>query len=294
MFQSHIHSEHPGSDPVSVRASATGAGTGTTTSFAAPLLTGAYAKWGITRNALMAVRPEDVSDPLELTQSGFVDFLGVYGQQQQPPIDPDLAAFAIEFFLYVLNTTASEESQQAGLFKLRDKASGGVARVSWSSLFSSAGEHYQKQSTLFTPRKLMRTFEELFWDMWLDPKITALDRVRSRGTKLSNEFLLPSGLPPKAYVVVPQLFTTHLTEEERRCRDLHMSTVEKIARSDQQPTYHGLDREGSHLAREANKSQIRNNFGVGHESRPVDGGAKFLEGLYGKGAKVYEKMAGGK
>ncbi|AZG06255.1 hypothetical protein QKP88_gp3 [Entoleuca gammaflexivirus 1] len=254
-LQSHITSEHPDSDPSSVNNALAGAGSSGASGPPVPSLSDPLSKWGITITSLTSIRPETVCVPTAISITDFTQFLASYGKQVVPTVDPDVGAFLIEFFRYVLFTGATEDASSAGSFQLRDKSGGSAPEVSWSSFFNSCKDYFNSRGSLFTPRRLARTCDEAFWEMWNNNKIEALNDVRTRGTPISRRFRMQGGRAPKAYVLVPELFDSRLTAEELEVRRLHQSTITKIATNTTRPTFEGLDQEGSHLAYEAAKAR---------------------------------------
>lgn len=158
--------------------------------------------------------------------------------------------------MLVLRTAASEETDSAGGFTLRENGGSGRVFITWSAFRSEAVSHYGPLNIPFTLRKLMRTLDDALWEMWQDSKITALDSTRKNGTALSRRWTYPDGSKPKAYVVVPELFSNHLTPQERSLRLATSDKIRKTSSSDSGTvTYEGYDADQDYL----NRSESRNN-----------------------------------
>lgn len=274
-LQTHITSEHPNAVAADVRSQLVSQSAAPGGVVNVPQVTDPLAAWGVTADQVTALKVRDVSCPNGITIGGMTAFLSAFGKTQLPPVDPDVGAFLVEFFRYTLYTCAAEDASNAGSFSLRDRSSGNVASVTWASFFSGCKDHFSAQGLLFTPRKLMRTCESIFWALWNNPKVEALDDVRTDGTPISRRFTMSDGRKPKAYVVVPELFSNRLTKTEQECRRLHQSTVTKIAAGAERSTYDGFDQQGRHLALEAHKAKMMSiiagvggGSGYGPESDP--------------------------
>jgi hypothetical protein len=276
-LQSHIVSEHPNAVASDVRAGLVSQTQSSGAQVNVPQITDPLAAWGVTLDQVSALKVRDVSCANGITINDQISFLSTFGALQQPVVDPDVGAFLLEFFRYVLLTCASEDASNAGSFFLRDKSGGSKVAVAWSSFFSACKDHFSSQGLLFTPRKLMRTCEDVFWSLWNNPKVSALDDIRTHGSPVSKRFTMSDGRKPKAYVIVPELFSNRLTQTERECRLLHQSTVTKVAAGTDRPTYDGFDPEARNLALQAHRSKMENiirnagagaGYGPGSDPRP--------------------------
>jgi hypothetical protein len=212
------------------------------------VLSNPLASWGLNRSSFTPYTPADVSSGSELSAQQIRDFLIHYGKNQDPAFTIDVAAFILEFFLYVLYNAATNDATPTGGFTLREQAGSRTLYVKWSAFFAAARDYFDPMGYVFTPRRAMRTCDPLFWVLWNDREIKALDRVRTEGTPLSRQWRLSNGKHPQAYVVVPQLFTVHLTDEEHLCRKKHQYTITKLSGSTSTIDYDGLDPDNTVVA----------------------------------------------
>lgn len=214
------------------------------------------AAWGLNRSSFTHYTSSDVSSGSELSNQLVRDFLVQFGKDQDPAFTIDVAAFLLEFFLYCLYNAATNDSSPTGGFYLRESAGSRTAYVKWSAVFAAATDFFDPLGYVFTPRRMMRTCDPLFWSLWNDREIKALDRVRTEGTPLSRQWRLSNGKHPPAYVVVPQLFTAHLTAEEHKCRKQHQYTVTKLSGTSAVIDYDGLDPENTVVASELERQSL--------------------------------------
>lgn len=261
--QTHLTTTHPDNAPAArdalTNAQARDDGIIPVTRLRDPL-----ADWGTTAAIIRSIPASALCKGTSLTIKGFLLFLSAFGATRDPVVQPDVGKFLLDFFLYVLYTAASEEASVAGSFNMVDTSSSIRATVRWADFFQAAVRHFSTEGLAFTPRKLMRTCDGVFWKMWNDAEVHGLDEVREVGTPLSQRWRMTNGEQPPAYVPVPQLFSAHLTSEEHKLRAHHQSTVSKVASGDQEIAYDGFDQVGQSLAFRAQKAQLaRNIAGMG-------------------------------
>lgn len=219
-------------------------------------LSNPLAAWGLNRSSFTLYTSSDVSSGSELSNQLIRDFLVQFGRDQDPAFTIDVAAFLLEFFLYCLYNAATNDSSPTGGFYLRESAGSRTAYVRWSAVFAAATDFFDPLGYVFTPRRMMRTCDPVFWVLWNDTEVKALDRVRTEGTPLSRQWRLTNGKHPPAYVVVPQLFTAHLTTEEHKCRKQHQFTITKLSGSSSTIDYDGLDPDNTVVASEVERQAL--------------------------------------
>jgi len=255
--QGHLASAHATSkDQAAIRAAMTSQAAASGAAVVAPSDDDPYARWGLVQTGFSNLKAQDLSAATGFTVQQIQGFISHFGAMQNPPITVDLHAFTLEFFVFVLVTAASEETSSAGSFTLRSAINGDKMTITWSSFFSSASSYFSAVNLEAKPRKFMRTFESLFWRLWNDSSVKALDDIRKNGTKLSQAWDFPSGGKPKAYVVVPQLFQSQLTPAEAQLRIDTQATVTKEASQSDAAVYHGYDPQSRNLMLRAYKTSL--------------------------------------
>ncbi|QDO72747.1 hypothetical protein [Entoleuca gammaflexivirus 2] len=212
--------------------------------------------WGLNVSNFTAYSSDDVSSGSELSVRLLQEFFDAYGRSFSPPMPIDTAALLLDFFLYCLFNAATNDASPTGSFVLRESDGPRQQKIRWTAFFAAAQDHFDPAGYAFTPRRMMRTCEPAFWELWQNSEVKALDRVRSEGTPISRQWRLPNGKHPPAYALVPQLFTSHLTNDERACRKSHQATITKLSTAAARPEYEGLDPENTVVASDVERQAL--------------------------------------
>jgi hypothetical protein len=254
-LQTHLSSEHPKGDINAIRRALSSSTSTNDQGIPTVVLTSALSRLGIKVDDLHSITASELSDSAEITPESALSFISSFGASLEPAIDPSKPFFLLDFLKFCLRTSASEETDSAGGFLLKESAGAKSTFVTWTSFKNAAKAHYGPKNLPFTMRKLMRTFDLAFWEMWSDPKIKSLDDVRANGTPLSRRWTYPDGTHPKAYVLVPELFTNHLTQAERLLRISSQDTVRKVVSdSSGDVTYEGYDADQDYASRHSDRT----------------------------------------
>lgn len=220
-----------------------------------------FAAWSIVANSLDNLTSEDLCGGSQLTIADAGNWLNEYGDSFDPPLPIDRGRFFLNFLVMVLTTAASEETDSAGSVELVSSADATRrVKVTWTQVFNHGREHFRGSNVAFTPRKLMRVSEPLLWRLWSSPNVRALNEIRKRGTALSRRWKI-NGVLPQAYVVVPELFTDQLNEEERALRLMAQSYVNKTSGRTEKMSYLGADFDGNGAFKDAHATAARSEAG---------------------------------
>jgi len=255
----HHASEHEAVSMSDYQAQLSGGGSGAPDAPAPPpppSFTNPLSAWGLNRSSFTSFTSSDVSSGSELSIQLALEFLLHFGRDQDPAFTVDVSSFLLDFFLYCLYNAATNDSTPTGGFQLREQAGPTKVYTKWVTVFSAARDFFDPLGYVFTPRRLMRTCDPLFWNLWQDVDVKALDRVRKEGTPISRQWRLPNGKHPPAYVLVPQLFNAHLTLDEHTCRKRHQYTVTKLSGSTADVAYDGLDPEDTVAASDLSRNSM--------------------------------------
>lgn len=266
----HHASAHPTTAISSYRSSLVSASGGPQANDPPPppvVLRSPMASWGLTSSSFTSLQASDVSSGSELSIHLVTECISHYGASMTPSFEIDLAPFLLEFFLYCLFNAATDDASPTGSFTLRERAGSRRQLVKWSALFASFTDYFSPLGYAFTPRRLMRTCDPLFWELWNNPEVHALDRARTEGTPISRRWRLPNGKHPPAYVLVPQLFTSHLTSDEHGIRKQHQFTVTKLSQAESAPVYDGLDSEDTVFSAQLNHQRLHAQAGAARQAK---------------------------
>lgn len=226
-----------------------------------PQFTDPFAAWSIVANSLDNLTSEDLCGGSQLTISDAGNWLNEYGGSFAPPLPIDRGRFFLDFLVMVLTTAASEETDSAGSVNLISNADATRrVKVTWTQVFNHGKEHFRGANVTFTPRKLMRVAEPLLWKIWSAPNVRALNDIRKHGTALSRRWKI-NGVLPQAYVVVPELFTDQLNEDERALRLMAQSYVRKTSGRTEKMSYLGADFDGNGAFKDARATTARSEAG---------------------------------
>jgi len=273
-LQTHITSEHSNGDIAAIRRALVSSHGGSSDAIPQVTLTSALTRLGIKADDLHSISESELSGAADITPESFLSFLSAFGQKQEPSINPSIPFFLLDFFILVLRTASSEETDSAGGFTLRENGGAGKVFVTWSSFRSDAISHYKNLNVPFTIRKLMRTLDDALWEMWQDSKTSALDTIRKNGTALSRRWTYPDGSKPKAYVVVPELFSNHLTPSERHLRIATSDKIRKVSSNGAgDVSYEGYDADQDYAERaDSRKNRLSASVhSLASQSSPDDG-----------------------
>lgn len=241
---SHHQAMHPGVPIGDFKSLLSGSSSGSSDVPAAAqtvVFRSALSKWGLLSTAFHSISPEDVSAGSELTIGIVRDALNSFGNSLQPTLLPDHAKFFLELFIAVLVNRGTDKLKGAGGFKMTGSTGGDPVFVKWETIFGFFRTYMESYGLDFVPRKLVPLCDELFWELWNDPKVVSLEDYRNRGTRASRRWTLPNGQQPKAYVLVPDLFFDHLSAEELTLRDKAQFAANIDAADVTDSAYHGLD-----------------------------------------------------
>lgn len=201
----------------------------------------AISRFGLVSSSLHSYTEQDVSAGSELTIPMVNSLITGFGQTLSPPFAIDRAKFFLELLISVLVNRGTDKVEHAGGCELTSSAGADKQFVTWSAVFTFFTGEAKRYGIKFVPRKLVSLCDDLFWEIWSDNQIKALDEYRRRGTRASRRWQLPDGTQPAAYVIVPDLFTGHLGPDELALRDKAQFAANVTETETTDSSYHGLD-----------------------------------------------------
>lgn len=154
-------------------------------------------------------------------------------------------ALLLDIFILLLENGGTDKVQGLNGTTLISNDGIGSKWISWVTFKDQATSFWKRRNTQFTFRRFIKTFDELFYTLWQDGEITALDNIRQNGTDRSRQWTFPNGEAVPAYVVVPHLFDRHLSEEERAVRKIYNASIKLGQNEDGDVEYTGLDENGA-------------------------------------------------
>jgi hypothetical protein len=236
----------------------------------APPLTG-LAEWGVVAANLQQTESRSGGDikPAELHE-----FLANYGQAQSPPVSISMGVFISSFALLIFTHLGSNKLANCGLLDLEDVVTGDVSYVPWVDFFNAGETFFKAHHKTFSPRNLMRSMESALADLYFNHPTAVLKSLKAKGTPASRRVALADGSAPMPHVLVPEIFYSRLTAEEKKARKeygqfANFDDVERkitVERADPdgevaQKTYE-LEMNEAHLerAKQAARRGLRNRF----------------------------------
>lgn len=176
----------------------------------------AYARFGLTSANFASIKPSEVSRGGMITTELTNDFLKAIGAELEMAINPN--RFFVDLFLLILEHGGTDDVAGLGGTTLYATNSPATQHVTWSWIKERAVPYFDDFNIDFSFRRWQHSLDDLFWEMWNDLNIAALDSVRANGTTRSSRFFDKNGFPVPAYIVVPDLFNIHLGQSDREAR----------------------------------------------------------------------------
>lgn len=232
----------------------------------------ALAKYGLTADSLRAVKSSEVHSGSMITISMSNDILKALGRRDN--ISVNAHRFYLELFRFVLMHAATNDVKNLGGLDLHSTTSADKVWMSWDTVKDIATLTLQAYDIKFTFRRWQMSLDDLFWELWSDNEITALDDIRTNGTPRSRQFFTPDGNCVAPYVCVPDMFNNYLSPSERTARRLYNASAGVNKEGNESYEYVGLgnaDAVDDMLLYEGKRaSSMRNNklwAGAGGSSR---------------------------
>jgi hypothetical protein len=182
-----------------------------------------YARFGLTQTLLSGVRSTDLGSAGDFSPALIEEFLSTFGDTHGIDVDP--AHFYLDLFVFILRHGATDDPTGLGHLDLHDRSSSRTVRVTWENVKEAGVRFFTPLNMIFTFRKFVYALDDLFFAMWKDQKVGALDEIRIVGTPRSRNWRLPDGTAPPAYVLVPGLFNDKLTPAEFELRQRYRAAV---------------------------------------------------------------------
>lgn len=213
-------------------------------------VTSQYARFGLLPKKLHKIAPEETYSGGDLSAKQLTELLEHIGSTRDITIDPH--HFFLDLFIFILRYGATEDASGLGYFTLRDTNSPATVDIHTNVFLSEGEEYFTPKNILFTYRRFVYALDGLFWELWNDPKLTALDQIKRQGTARSRNWKLDNGRAPPAYVLVPGLFDTHLTPSEWECRKRYREAAQL-----EKDRTEGTDYKGQSGKRDVENDQVR-------------------------------------
>lgn len=217
------------------------------------------ATMGLTIANLSKFSIADLSGSGRLTPPAFQGFLDDLGEKLgNIAIDKD--RFTLDFFRFILNHGGTNKLKGLGGLALADSSTSEVRYLSWEEFHLKGSAYFENFNFLFTMRRLQDMYESVFWAIWNNPLITALDDIKQEGTPRSRDWVMAGGSPVPAYVLVPGLFSRHLTAGERDVRKLQSRVVKLDQEGAAVVEYVGLGGQDDVQEAQVSEAQARNSM----------------------------------
>jgi hypothetical protein len=170
--------------------------------------------FGFTLEDFKTVKLSSISSGGKITKEAISSCMVELGDSLDPKITVNEPRFIIEFFRLCLEHAATDKPEGLGGLELWDRESSLRHYITWDFFQNFATKYFKLLGFTYTNRRLMDTYEPVFWSLWSNPEIDSLNDLREEGTPRSREWRHENGDPVAAYVVVPGLFNNHLTKRE--------------------------------------------------------------------------------
>lgn len=205
-----------------------------------------YAEWGITETQMQEIDPDDVNSGGRYTKHEWADFMREL--QTKHNVEVNGAKLILDLLVFVLVHKGTDKV--GGLGDLNLHAADGTTEVtiSWQTFKEDATEFWATRNKQFTMRRFIPTFQKLWWKMWNNPKIKALDDLRQEGTTSSRSIRIDGKSVP-AWVVVVGLWDHHLDEAQLDARNTYIETTSRDAGTSAGQNPHKISYVGDNSAR---------------------------------------------
>jgi hypothetical protein len=189
-----------------------------------PLPTSILGRFGLLMTGFTDVQPNELNSGGLLTPTQVADFFIALGEEAEG-ISVNQYHFLLDLFILILHHAATDDVGNLGGTTLRDNITGRAVYRTWVQVQGLGSRFFAPLNLSFTFRRLSRSLDSLFWALWTNPEVKALDDLRQNGTPRSRLFKTKDHSPVAPYVVVPGLFDAHLTPEEVNIRRIYNKVV---------------------------------------------------------------------
>lgn len=218
VWATHLNSAHPNDLPRMVARAFIPDAASQVMSVLGPTNLSPMASMGITEQKLRAMPKGFVVAGNALTVEMVNAMIVHIGEMLPKPMLIDPSTFAINFLVTILHTAGSAKASMQGPLVLQNLQNDEVCQTTWEVFHSLATKHCKSRSITYYPRSLFRTIDHILWDIWCG-EYPAIATYKEHGTPMSRAWVDASGQSVPAWVVIPDLFNSHLTPEWREVRE---------------------------------------------------------------------------
>jgi hypothetical protein len=218
------------------------------------------ARFGLTKANFAKISRKECCSGGTYGESEFQAYLIFLGELHSMEVSGE--KLLLDIFIFLLEHGGTDDVDGLGGLTLKSNDGTSSDQLPWTTFKKESITFWNTLNIKFTFRRFVRSFDGLFWELWNEPSIVALDEIRQNGTALSREWRMRNGESPPAYALVPGLFSSHLKPEEQDIRRAYGAIAKLDKGTTGELTHTGVDVEGevdAHVAsRVATESAARN------------------------------------